>query len=117
MVDEKEDVCENYVLIFLCIDQLIIDFSQELVYRGAALPDVLRLLVLLSLTWHGLPRKAYEAVREEVLVAYGHEHALTLTALERAGERTDDLHGAYDHTSGLMLRVCALLEGYQQAAH
>jgi hypothetical protein len=54
-------------------------------WRGADMLDVLRLVVLLSVCNGGLPRKQYEAVRAELLAAYGHEQVLALLNLERAG--------------------------------
>lgn len=58
---------------------------QELMLRGADFLDVLRLLVLLNEAGHGLPRKALDSLRSEVLISYGHEYMLTLDALEKAG--------------------------------
>ncbi len=60
--------------------------AQELMLRGAGLTDVLRLMVAMSEAGHGIPRKAFDMLRAEVLTTYGHEHALTLGALEKAGE-------------------------------
>eukprot|EP00983_Pelagomonas_calceolata_P067611 1149533-Pelagomonas_calceolata.AAC.1 len=53
--------------------------------RGADLLDVLRLMVTMSEAGHGIPRKAFDMLRAEVLTTYGYEHALTLGALEKAG--------------------------------
>jgi hypothetical protein len=58
---------------------------QELMWRGAEMLDVLRLVVLLSVCNGGLPRKQYDALRAELLAAYGHEQLLALLNLERAG--------------------------------
>ncbi|KAJ9518384.1 hypothetical protein QJQ45_010290 [Haematococcus lacustris] len=60
-------------------------FVQEMMFRGSELLEVLRLLVLLNETHHGLPRKALDALRPELLAVYGGGHALTLAALEKAG--------------------------------
>jgi vacuolar protein sorting-associated protein 33A len=54
--------------------------------RGSDAVTVLRLLCLLSATAGGLPRRHADALRSEFLVTYGHQHLLTLTNLERAGE-------------------------------
>lgn len=59
---------------------------QELMLRGGELQDVLRLMVAMSEAGHGIPRKAFDMLRAEVLTTYGYEHALTLGALEKAGE-------------------------------
>jgi len=60
-------------------------FTEELMLRGADLLDVLRLMVTMSEAGHGIPRKAFDMLRAEVLTTYGYEHALTLGALEKAG--------------------------------
>lgn len=59
--------------------------AQELVWRGSEPLVVLRLLVLLSGTCGGLPRKHADSLRSEFLSAYGHQHLLTLHNLEKAG--------------------------------
>ncbi|EFJ51049.1 hypothetical protein VOLCADRAFT_103690 [Volvox carteri f. nagariensis] len=60
-------------------------FIEELMYRGADMVDVLRLLVLLSVVGGGLPRRQLDSLRMEVLHSYGHQHLLTLNALEKSG--------------------------------
>ncbi|KXZ47472.1 hypothetical protein GPECTOR_35g910 [Gonium pectorale] len=60
-------------------------FIEELMYRGADLVDVLRLLVLLSAVGGGLPRRQLDSLRQEVLHTYGHQQLLTLNALEKSG--------------------------------
>lgn len=60
--------------------------AQELIYRGADLVDVLRLVVLLSAVGGGLPRRQLDALRQELLHTYGHQHILTLNSLEKSGE-------------------------------
>ncbi|KAG2453701.1 hypothetical protein HYH02_001913 [Chlamydomonas schloesseri] len=62
-----------------------VSFIEELMYRGADTMDVLRLLVLLSAVGGGLPRKQLDSLRQELLHTYGHQHLLTLNALEKAG--------------------------------
>lgn len=54
-------------------------------WRGADVMVVLRLLVLLSWTCGGLPKKHADSLRNEFLAAYGHQHLSTLNNLERAG--------------------------------
>jgi hypothetical protein len=54
-------------------------------YRGAELVEVLRLLVLLSAVGGGLPRRQLDSLRMEVVHTYGHQHLLTLNALEQSG--------------------------------
>ncbi len=56
-------------------------------YRGADLVEVLRLAALLSAVGGGLPRRTFDALRQELLHTYGHQHLLTLNTLERAGGR------------------------------
>ncbi|GLC59251.1 hypothetical protein PLESTB_001466600 [Pleodorina starrii] len=60
-------------------------FIEELMYKGADLMEVLRLLVLLSTVGGGLPRRQLDSLRSEVLHTYGHQHLLTLNALEKSG--------------------------------
>jgi hypothetical protein len=59
--------------------------EQELVWGGSDLLSVLRLLVLLSATQGGVPRRHWDPLRAEIVSAYGHQHLLTLNNLERAG--------------------------------
>jgi hypothetical protein len=60
--------------------------AQELMSRGADVVDVLRIVVLLNECHQGLSRRHFDLLRHEILQSYGHEHILTLSALERAGE-------------------------------
>ncbi|GIL70610.1 hypothetical protein Vretimale_3719 [Volvox reticuliferus] len=60
-------------------------FIEELMYRGADLVDVLRLLVLLNAVGGGLARRQLDSLRMEILHTYGHQHLLTLNALEKSG--------------------------------
>ena len=54
--------------------------------RGCDLLDVLRLLVLVNeVGGRSLPKKTIDSARAEVLAGYGHEHVVTLSALEKAG--------------------------------
>ncbi|KAL9093748.1 MAG: hypothetical protein Q9159_000049 [Coniocarpon cinnabarinum] len=58
---------------------------EELMARDAPIEIVLRLLCLTSTLNGGLPQKAFDSLRRQVVQAYGHEHILTLTALESIG--------------------------------
>ncbi len=55
-------------------------------FRGEDVLEVLRLLVLLCAAGGGLPRRHWDGLRTQLLHSYGHEHLLTLAALEKAGE-------------------------------
>jgi hypothetical protein len=59
---------------------------QELIWGGAEMLSVLRLMVLLSATHGGVPKKHWDGLRMEFVSAYGHQHLLTLHSLEKAGE-------------------------------
>ncbi len=63
---------------------------------GADMAASLRLLMLLSATQGGVPRKHWEPLRAEFLSAYGHQHALTLSSLETAGARAAGRRGGSD---------------------
>ena len=58
---------------------------EEMAGRQEPLPEVLRLLSLLSLTHGGIPRRHADTLRREVMLAYGCEHTLTLGHLDRLG--------------------------------
>ncbi|KAG1659726.1 hypothetical protein FOA52_012266 [Chlamydomonas sp. UWO 241] len=60
-------------------------FIEELMCRGAPVTEVLRMLVLLNECHQGLSKKHLDGLRCELLHTYGHEHLVTLAALERAG--------------------------------
>jgi hypothetical protein len=57
----------------------------DLIAGGEALLPVLRLLVLHCAVHGGLPRRAHDALRRDILNTYGHGHLLTLRALTAAG--------------------------------
>lgn len=63
----------------------ICEAVEEMAGRQEPLPEVLRVLSLLSLTHGGIPRRYAETLRREVMLAYGCEHALTLGYLDRLG--------------------------------
>lgn len=56
---------------------------EELIYRGASIEQVLRLLCIESCVGAGLRPKDFEFFKREILQAYGYHHILTLDALEK----------------------------------
>ncbi|KAI5786395.1 Sec1-like protein [Peziza echinospora] len=56
---------------------------EELIYRGAELEQVLRLLCIESCVGTGFRPKDYEFFKKEILQAYGYHHILTFDALEK----------------------------------
>ncbi|WCJ42682.1 hypothetical protein M5689_023476 [Euphorbia peplus] len=58
---------------------------EELIHKQEPLATVLRLLILLSVTNSGLPKKQFDYLRRELLHSYGFEHMATLNNLEKAG--------------------------------
>lgn len=71
MESESYDICFEYI--------------EEMIHKQEPLISVLRLLVLLSVTNSGLPKKHYDYLRRELLHSYGFEHMATLNNLEKAG--------------------------------
>lgn len=68
-------------------------------YEGEPLETVLRLLCLYCAVHGGVPKKYFEGLRRDLLNTYGHQHLLTLAALQRAGagqgrERAESGQGA-----------------------
>lgn len=68
---ESYDICFEYI--------------EELIHKQEPLVKVLRLLILLSVTNSGLPKKHFDYLRRELLHSYGFEHMGTLNNLEKAG--------------------------------
>ncbi|XP_008446839.2 vacuolar protein-sorting-associated protein 33 homolog isoform X2 [Cucumis melo] len=68
---ESYDICFEYI--------------EELIHKQESLVKVLRLLILLSVTNSGLPKKHFDYFRREILHSYGFEHMGTLNNLEKAG--------------------------------
>lgn len=62
-----------------------VSYIQDLMWSGSDPHAVLRLMVLLSATQGGVPRRHWEPLRQEFVSAYGHQHLLTLHSLESAG--------------------------------
>eukprot|EP00878_Enallax_costatus_P006042 GHUV01006338.1.p1 GENE.GHUV01006338.1~~GHUV01006338.1.p1 ORF type:complete len:699 (+),score=233.80 GHUV01006338.1:290-2386(+) len=75
----EQDILEGYDV------EEAVQYVQGLMWRGADLLVVLRLLCLISGACGGLPKKHADSLRNEFLAAYGHQHLLTLNHLERAG--------------------------------
>ncbi|XP_043702645.1 vacuolar protein-sorting-associated protein 33 homolog isoform X2 [Telopea speciosissima] len=61
------------------------EYIEELIHKQEPIINVLRLLVLFSITNSGLPKKNYDYFRRELLHSYGFEHMATLNNLEKAG--------------------------------
>ncbi|EYU39629.1 hypothetical protein ABFS82_06G187200 [Erythranthe guttata] len=61
------------------------DFIEEMIHKQEPLVNVLRLLILFSITNSGLPKKNFDYLRRELLHSYGFEHIGTLNNLEKAG--------------------------------
>ncbi|KAK7859301.1 vacuolar protein-sorting-associated protein 33 like protein [Quercus suber] len=75
------------------------EYIEELIHKQEPLVNVLRLLILFSITSSGLPKKQFDYLRQdfmhiiitvnslgrELLHSYGFEHMATLNNLEKAG--------------------------------
>ncbi|CAA2961403.1 vacuolar -sorting-associated 33 homolog [Olea europaea subsp. europaea] len=61
------------------------EYIEEMIHKQEPLINVLRLLVLFSITNSGLPKKNFDYLRRELLHSYGFEHISTLNNLEKAG--------------------------------
>ncbi|KAG9451141.1 hypothetical protein H6P81_011106 [Aristolochia fimbriata] len=64
---------------------LCFDYIEEMIHKQEPVVAVLRLLVLLSVTNSGLPKKNFDYIRREILHSYGFEHMPTLYNLEKVG--------------------------------
>ncbi|KAG0613464.1 hypothetical protein M758_6G104800 [Ceratodon purpureus] len=60
-------------------------YVEEMIHKQEQIESVLRLLILLSVTNNGLPKKHFDYLRRELLHSYGFEHMFTLSNLETAG--------------------------------
>jgi len=58
---------------------------DELIARGLPLPTILRLLCLESCISNGLKARDLDNFKRAIINAYGHQHLLTLSALEKIG--------------------------------
>ncbi|PON38070.1 Vacuolar protein sorting-associated protein [Trema orientale] len=61
------------------------EYIEEMIHKQEPLLNVLRLLILFSVTNSGLPKKHFDYLRRELLHSYGFEHMVTLNNLEKAG--------------------------------
>ncbi|KAI3472628.1 hypothetical protein Pfo_031160 [Paulownia fortunei] len=61
------------------------DYIEEMIHKQEPLVNVLRLLIIFSITNSGLPKKNFDYLRREILHSYGFEHIATLNNLEKAG--------------------------------
>ncbi|KAL5569389.1 hypothetical protein UlMin_025964 [Ulmus minor] len=61
------------------------EYIEEMIHKQEPLINVLRLLIVLSITNSGLPKKQFDYLRRELLHSYGFEHMGTLNNLEKAG--------------------------------
>ncbi|XP_030547030.1 vacuolar protein-sorting-associated protein 33 homolog [Rhodamnia argentea] len=61
------------------------EYIEEMIHKQEPLIDILRMLILLSITNGGLPKKHFDYLRRELLHSYGFEHMATLNNLEKAG--------------------------------
>ncbi|KAM3268519.1 vacuolar protein-sorting-associated protein 33 [Capsicum chacoense] len=68
---ESYDICFEYI--------------EEMIHKQEPLTNVLRLLILFSITNSGLPKKNFDYLRRELLHSYGFEHIATLNNLEKSG--------------------------------
>ncbi|KAK4717317.1 hypothetical protein R3W88_015655 [Solanum pinnatisectum] len=68
---ESYDICFEYI--------------EEMIHKQEPLINVLRLLILFSITNSGLPKKNFDYLRRELLHSYGFEHIATLNNLEKSG--------------------------------
>nr|XP_043614949.1 vacuolar protein-sorting-associated protein 33 homolog isoform X2 [Erigeron canadensis] len=68
---ESYDICFEYI--------------EEMIHKQEPLVGVLRLLISLSVTNAGLPKRNFDYLRREILHSYGFEHIATLNNLEKAG--------------------------------
>ncbi|KAF8021585.1 hypothetical protein BT93_G1898 [Corymbia citriodora subsp. variegata] len=61
------------------------EYIEEMIHKQEPLVNVLRMLILFSITNAGLPKKHFDYLRRELLHSYGFEHMATLNNLEKAG--------------------------------
>lgn len=64
-------------------EELSSDYIEECINRKDPLPNVLRLLILQSLTNNGIKPKNLEFFKREIIQAYGYHTLFTLTNLEK----------------------------------
>ncbi|KAJ3679896.1 hypothetical protein LUZ60_016174 [Juncus effusus] len=64
---------------------LCFEYIEEMIHKQEPIANVLRLLILFSLTNGGLPKKHFDYLRREMLHSYGFEHMHLLYNLEKVG--------------------------------
>ncbi|MQM08618.1 hypothetical protein Taro_041474 [Colocasia esculenta] len=69
--------CQAYDICF--------EYIEEMIHKQEPIVNVLRVLVLFSITNGGLVKKHFDYLRRELLHSYGFEHMFTLNNLEKAG--------------------------------
>ncbi|KAI3946586.1 hypothetical protein MKX01_014444 [Papaver californicum] len=65
--------------------ELCFKYIEEMIHKQDPIVNVLRLLVLFSVTNSGFPKKQFDYIRREFLHSYGFEHIAILCNLEKAG--------------------------------
>ncbi|KAL4191165.1 hypothetical protein AMTRI_Chr07g28360 [Amborella trichopoda] len=65
--------------------EICFEYIEEIIHKQEPIGNVLRLLVMFSITNAGLPKKHFDYFRRELLHSYGFEHMTTLRNLEKAG--------------------------------
>ncbi|KAL4559359.1 hypothetical protein LXL04_031497 [Taraxacum kok-saghyz] len=63
---------------------ICLEYIEEMIHKQEPLVSVLRLVILLSVTNAGLPKRNFDHIRREILHSYGFEHIATLNNLEKA---------------------------------
>jgi len=76
---------EQYIVDGLAKPQETIDFLETQILKQAELAKILRLLCLQSLVDAGIKQVALETTKRNIIQAYGFQHLITLSNLERAG--------------------------------
>lgn len=66
-------------------DDSVTTYIDNCIYKGESLTKVLKLLIIHSLTQGGYKAKQYDAMKREIMHAYGYEALFTLEHLERLG--------------------------------
>ncbi|KAE8669870.1 Vacuolar protein-sorting-associated protein 33-like protein [Hibiscus syriacus] len=61
------------------------EYIEEMIHKQEPLVNLLRLLILFSVTNSGLPKKQFDYLRQALFTLYGFEHMATLNNLEKAG--------------------------------
>ncbi|PQQ01802.1 vacuolar protein-sorting-associated protein 33 homolog [Prunus yedoensis var. nudiflora] len=60
------------------------EYIEEMIHKQEPLVNVLRLLILFSITNSGLPKKNFDYLRRELLHSYGFEHMVTIRLVQHA---------------------------------